>query len=94
MDVTKILFDTVSSLTGGLITDMTTLLVALLALQFIIFGLSWLRDSFEAHIDKRKTNKLLEDARYYDKMANSMDDKVSRDYFQAKYNSAIGRASK
>lgn len=43
----NILFTTISNLTGGLISDITTLLVALLALSFVVMGLDYLRGIFE-----------------------------------------------
>ncbi|GCF86310.1 hypothetical protein GSbR_29100 [Geobacter sp. SVR] len=93
MDPMKILFTSVSNLTGGLINDMTTLLVAFVCLQFVIFGSRWVLDAFESHMDKKASEKALDDARYYhSRLSERTGDVFSRDFCRAKYRDAIRRA--
>lgn len=44
MQPIDLIFQTVSNLTGGLITDMTTLIVGLVTVAFILMGFDFLMD--------------------------------------------------
>ncbi len=90
----NIIFQAITSLTGGLINDLTTAIVGMLVLGFICMGIDYLKDVFENAVHTSGTNKALKDARSYKALANSMDDDVSRDYLNAKYHNAIRRAAK
>ncbi len=61
MNPTDILFTTVSNLTGGLITDMTTLVVGLISLAFILMGLDSLMDVLNHAMDHHSKNKARND---------------------------------
>lgn len=89
-----ILFQVITSLTGGLVTDLTTALVALLAISFLVFGIDILREAFETSIQRKNTNSSLDRARSYKQQADLMDDQVSKDYLNARYRSEIRRAAK
>jgi len=45
-----ILFQTISSMTGGLVSDITTAMVAMFAIAFIVIGIDYLKDVFESHV--------------------------------------------
>lgn len=62
MDPTKILFDAVSSLTGGLISDMQTLFLGGVVLAFILMALDYLKDGFDAMLEQRGHSRSLESA--------------------------------
>ena len=54
MDPSQLLFDSIGKLTGGLITDIQTAMVALLAISFIVMGIDLLKDKVllpSAHLD-------------------------------------------
>ena len=93
-NASDMLFSAISSMTGGLINDITTLMVGMLGLGFIVFGFEHLKDVFEESMHKRQVNASLDRARSYKKLADDMDDQVSKDYLNAKYRSEIRRASR
>ena len=51
MDVNQYLFDAISTMTGGLISDTKTLYLGAIVLAFILMGLDHLKDSFEHFIE-------------------------------------------
>lgn len=89
-----ILFQVASDLTGGLITDLQTAMLGMVAVAFIVFGFDYLREVFEQSINTRNTNASLDRARSYKNMSESMDDQVSKDYFNARYRNEIRKAAK
>ena len=89
-----ILFQLISGLTGGLVTDLTTAMLGMLMLGIIIMGFDHLRDIFEEKLHARNVNSSLDRARTYKKLAESAGDDVSRDYLNARYRSEIRRASR
>lgn len=50
----EILFTTISSLTGGLVTDIKTLMVAMLSIAFICMAFDLIRDALENSIAERQ----------------------------------------
>lgn len=85
MNPTDIIFQTVSNLTGGLITDMTTLIVGLVTVAFILMGLDLLIDvlnhAMDNHQKKMARNK-------YWAEANNAGVNFEEDEKQAKYEAA------
>lgn len=57
MNPTNILFTTISNLTGGLITDVTTLIVGMVTLAFILMGLDILKDVILDGINGQNASK-------------------------------------
>lgn len=55
MNPSDILFQTMSSMTGGLINDLTTAMIAMFTLTFIVMGFDYLKDSFELFIANRNS---------------------------------------
>lgn len=53
MDVNQYLFDAISGMTGGLISDMKTLYLGAIVLAFILMGLDHIKDVFEHMIEQR-----------------------------------------
>lgn len=78
MNPLDLIFATVSNLTGGLITDMTTLIVGLITLAFILMGLDWLMDVFSHALEYHAKNKAI----------NNMSVDHEEDEKQSKYESA------
>lgn len=85
MNPTDILFTTVSNLTGGLITDMTTLVVGLITLAFILMGLDLLMDVFNHAMDNHAKNKARNE---YWAAANNAGINFDEDEKQAKFEAA------
>lgn len=77
----NILFQTISSLTGGLITDISTLLVALLALSFVVMGVDYLRDILESTFSEMSLRKQGSSA---GRTANEIDDDIESSRADAK----------
>lgn len=94
MNPTDIIFQSVSSLTGGLISDMTTAICGLFAITFLLIGVDWLKDIFELAMQKKNTNAALDRAKSYKALADSMDCQVSKDYLNARYRNEIRRAAR
>lgn len=57
MNPTDLLFTAVSNLTGGFITDMTTLVIGLITLSFILMGLDLLLEVFNHAMDEHSKKK-------------------------------------
>ena len=62
MDTTQFLFDAVSQLTGGLVTDLRSLFLGGIVLTFVLIGLDYLKGSFEHMMDRRSHGRFLENA--------------------------------
>jgi len=94
MDPTQLLFDTASSLTGGLITDMQTLFIGGVVLAFILIGLDHLKEGFENMLDHRAHSRFLENAEDM-RMERDLYNKGSAEYDEANYlyRHYIGRAA-
>ena len=89
----NLIFGAISQLTGGLINDLTTAIIGMFVISFIVMGFDYLKNLFENHINKMQTNKHLDRARTYQGLAESMEDKVSRDYLNSRYRNEIRKAS-
>lgn len=85
MNPIDLIFATVSDLTGGLITDMTTLVVGLITLAFILMGLDLLLDVFNHAIEKHH-EKLARNE--YWAAANNAGVNFEEDEKQAEYEAA------
>lgn len=95
MTATDILFSAISELTGGLISDLTTAMIGMVVVGFIVMGVDYLKDCFETHIDNRKRDQSIVDARKYRSVAeNQYIDPVLRDVYRARYRDAVRRASR
>ena len=62
MDPNQYLFDALSQLSGGLITDLKTLFLGGIVLAFILMGLDYLKTGFEHMMDRRAHGRFLESA--------------------------------
>ena len=56
-DHSDVLFTTVSSLTGGLVTDLQTAMIAMLVISFIMFGFDRLKNLLTESINQAKHNQ-------------------------------------
>jgi hypothetical protein len=90
----QMVYASVTTLTGGLINDMTTACLGVVAIGVIICALDYLKDMFDGMIQRAVSGRALEKARSYKKMENSMDDEVSKDFLRAKYRNEIRKAAK
>lgn len=96
MQPTDIIFQSVSNLTGGLITDMTTLIVGLVTLAFILMGLDVLVSVLvnDVHIGQDRRASIDEQNASYDARnrywaaANNAGVNFEEDEKQAKYEQA------
>lgn len=95
MNVTDILFSSISNLTGGLITDIQTAMIGLLAVSFLVMGFDYIKDVFEDNVKARNSARALRDAQEYRKVIdNSSVDPAIRDVYKTKYRNAISRAAR
>jgi len=62
MDPNQYLYDALSQLSGGLITDLKTLFLGGIVLAFILMGLDYLKTGFEHMMDRRAHGRFLESA--------------------------------
>lgn len=53
----NIIFNAVSQLTGGLINDITSMVIGMVVLSFIAMGLDYLKDVLDGVMDRRASNK-------------------------------------
>lgn len=85
MNPIDLIFATVSDLTGGLITDMTTLIVGLITLAFILMGLDLLMEVFNHALGSHATEKAKNE---YWAAANNAGVNFEEDEKQVKYEAA------
>jgi hypothetical protein len=90
----SLIFKVFSDLSGGLVNDISTVMVAMLVISIIIMGFDYIKEVLDEGMSRRRTNAPLERARGYKNMADNMDDQVSKDYLNAKYRGEIRRASR
>lgn len=82
----NIIFNAVSQLTGGLISDITSMVIGMVVLAFIAMGLDYLKDVLDGVMDHRASNKHLERARFSKEAAeNSTEGTVEYDWNMAMY---------
>ena len=62
MDPNQYLFDALSQLSGGLITDLKTFFLGCIVIAFILMGLDHLKTAFEHAMDRRAHGRFLESA--------------------------------
>jgi hypothetical protein len=93
LSITDILFSTVTSLTGGLVTDLTSLIVAMIGIGFIIMGFDYIRECLERSIVSNRKASAYEDARQYDANYKNAHNDLDRDIARARYKDAVRRAS-
>jgi len=63
MNPNQYLFDAISNMTGGIITDIESLFLGGIVLAFICVGLDYLKDAFNHMLDARSHDRFLEDAK-------------------------------
>jgi hypothetical protein len=93
MNFSQVLFDSISSLTGGLVSDLQTALVAMFAIAFICMGIDYLKDCFEHTIRSTQKGKAINEARQYRNNADNATNQVDKDVFESRYRDAIRRAA-
>ena len=89
MSIDQILFDTVSNLTGGLIADLQTALVALIGIAFICMGFDLIRLKMENSFNKNNANTHFMEW----KQAQDKGDTVRADIAKNKYRRSVRIAS-
>jgi hypothetical protein len=94
-----ILFQVASNLTGGLINDVTTALVAMLGIGFICMGIDYLKDVFENHINAanekhhiNKAHEYLGRSKYYE--SGDEENDVLAAVYKKKASNHISKAAK
>lgn len=68
IDPTQYLMDALSTLTGGLVNDLKTLILGMVVCAFLLMALDYLKDLFgdtiETFVSHRNSNKYFENARF------------------------------
>lgn len=67
MNALNIIFNAVSQLTGGLISDVTSMIVGMVVLAFIAMGIDHIKDTLDGVMARRASSKYLsaaEDAKF------------------------------
>jgi len=81
----NILFATISNLTGGLINDITTLLVILLTLAFVVMGLDILKDTMFRYVgDTFASMRVRLDGLAAGRSADEIDEDIEESITEAK----------
>lgn len=88
-----ILFQSISVMTGGLITDLQTAMLGMVALGFIVMAIDYLKDTFEASLHQKHSDKYIENARFHKFAYENESDSTLRDVHKAKYRANIRKAS-
>jgi len=83
---------------GGLVSDITTAMVAMFAITFIVIGIDYLKDVFESHVRSVTSRRYAEKADcLYKDMKNfenfGQTDSADYDIARARYRNAVRRAS-
>ncbi|QEM68240.1 hypothetical protein FO488_08735 [Geobacter sp. FeAm09] len=92
--INDLLFQAISQATGGIITDVQSVIVAMVAVFFIMIALDQLKDTFEHVLRDRRAKTLIEQARIERSIYTNPDvDPVSRDIIRARYRAKIRELS-
>lgn len=86
MNPSNILFSSFSALTGGLVTDLTTTMLALLGVGFVVMGFDYLREAFEARVVQPRKDEM-DYQKYKSKRDVSIRNKVRYENESQNYNS-------
>lgn len=62
MNMVQMMYDAIGSMTGGLITDVYTVLMAMLGIGFLCMGFDFIKDAFESHLRDKRHEQMLLDA--------------------------------
>ncbi len=62
MDANDLLFSAISDMSGGLITDIQTLLIAAVVLSFLLMGIDQLKTAFDHILDQRSKDRAFDKA--------------------------------
>ncbi|MBI5847511.1 MAG: hypothetical protein HZB31_06100 [Nitrospirae bacterium] len=99
MNPLNIIFQSVSTLTGGLVNDVTSLIVAMVSISFVLMALDLIKDaldnSISSHNEKARREEIEEEAeaRYLDVMAaEGKGDVVAIDLAKSRYKKVIRKA--
>jgi hypothetical protein len=97
MDFNAILMGTFSTLTGGIVHDVTTVMVAVITCGVMMLGLvivkDVLLDKYEVRSREKNYDKAVSEAKWHKQGMDSADP-VTRDISRVKYNQAINKAAK
>lgn len=93
MNPLDLIFSTISNLTGGLVNDLTTVIVAMLSISFIVMGFGYLKDLLDDRLAQNRRSYYEGEAKKYRQSIMSMSDSAERDITRAKYRAAIRRAA-
>ena len=77
IDITTILFQAISNLTGGLISDLTSVMLGMVLCTFILMGLDYIKDVFVSGFEDLRNEKAY---KKYSQMAEDI--LVSRDTYE------------
>ena len=93
IDPTQILFDTVSNLTGGLVTDLQTLIVGVIVVSFIVFAIDILLSAINAGFENATRERNFERAQdFLDARNKTAKGTASWDYYNLKYRNALRKS--
>jgi len=93
MNLTDILFKTCSDLTGGLVTDIQTAIIAMLVIAFIMMGFDFLKEALEHSMQSQRKGRAYDEARTYQANGENATNQLDRDIARARYRDAVKRAS-
>ena len=92
-DPTQILFDSISNLTGGLVTDLQSLFICVLVIVFIWNGIDLILTGMGAVMNRYSMNRNYEKAEgYLDARNKSPRGTASYDYYNLKYRNALRKS--
>ena len=88
------LFDAASQLTGGLITDVKTLLLGLLVLGFLLIGFDIIFESLQDSFQSISSSRHYNEARYYHSLMGASErGSFEYDYYRSLYNKNLSAAA-
>lgn len=95
MDPLEIIFSSLSDLTGGLISDVTSVIVAMVALSIILMGLELIKDALESHMETKGYRESLSELEYLDrKQRNGRMSNAERDVLTTRYRNKVREVAK
>lgn len=87
MDPLQPIFNSLSTLTNGLISDMSTAIMGMLVIMFILMGLERLKDILEVGLFKRRAEK------YYEELGKQEKGTFGHDYAVDQYRGSLNKIS-
>lgn len=84
-----IIFETLSSMTGGLIADSTTLVIGILVVGFMVMGFDMLKENLDLSLMGKRADSFGMQAEYWERESRNATSRIQKDEAELFYRHAL-----